>query len=243
MNKKLIKTIASITCGLGVVATIPAMSTSCNCSSWIKNAIPKKYLDISDGVLKGFKNTFVADEHINDGYDTLLIPKDVVTIAAHAFDSDEESSIVIPTYIANIIFENNSKINNIESYAFNFAGFSPDKITFPEGLTQLGSMYNMSWGNSIITIPSSLNEIDQNYIFSGEYSWISTLIFNNVDLNKNHAWLQKINSVSFSDSLRTEGVIRVSGNSTSTSQEVLDYLKTHTAAESGLSSFDNWIAI
>ncbi len=29
MNKKLIKTIASITCGLGVVSTIPTFVTSC----------------------------------------------------------------------------------------------------------------------------------------------------------------------------------------------------------------------
>ncbi len=33
MNKKLIKTIASITCGLGIVASIPFAITSCGSSS------------------------------------------------------------------------------------------------------------------------------------------------------------------------------------------------------------------
>ncbi len=42
MNKKLIKTIASITCGLGIVGLISITSTSCNNHSWPKKRYTKR---------------------------------------------------------------------------------------------------------------------------------------------------------------------------------------------------------
>lgn len=43
MNKKLIKTIASITCGLGITATIPFIASSCGSSS--KEELSISYTD------------------------------------------------------------------------------------------------------------------------------------------------------------------------------------------------------
>ncbi len=240
MNKKLIKTITSITCGLGIVGLISITSTSCNNHSWPKNAIPKEYLNISDGTLYGLKDTFNPTEHAND-YDTLLIPKDVITIAKSAFDF--EAGTALPVFIRNIMFEDDSKINSIQDYAFNFASSAPDKIVLPEGLTHMGSIYSYAAGMSTIVLPSTLNEIPSNFLFSGEAPWINNIIFNNIDLSNNHNWLEKISSETFSDSLFSLGTIKVSGKSNSSSQEVLNYLIEHTKdPQSQKSRFSDWSA-
>ncbi len=243
MNKKMIKTIASITCGLGIVGLISTTSTSCNNHSWPKNAIPKEYLNISNGILHGFKDTFIPSEHINDGYDTLSIPKDVITIAQSAFDFEDHTQL--PSFVRNIMFEDNSKINSIEHYAFDFGSYTPDKIVLPEGLTHMDSFYSYSYGMSTIVFPSTLNEIPNHFLFDGENSWISNIIFNNIDLSNNHNWLKKISSETFSsDSLISQGTIRVSGKSNSSSEEVLNYLIEHTKdPQTQESPFRLWTAL
>ncbi len=57
MKKKLIKTIASVTCGLGIVGSIPFIATSCGES----NIIEDKYIEYNDeyftgdtGFIRGF---------------------------------------------------------------------------------------------------------------------------------------------------------------------------------------------
>lgn len=242
MNKKLIKTIASITCGLGIVGLISITSTSCNNHSWPKNAIPKEYLNISNGTLYGFKDTFIPTDHAND-YDTLLIPKDVITINRGAFDFDSDTAL--PLFVRNIMFEDNSKINTIQDFAFNFGSYTPDKIVLPEGLTQMGCFYAYNNGISTIVLHSTLNEIPSNFLFNGETLWIGSIIFNNIDLSNNHNWLKKISSVTFSsDSLLLTGAIRVSGKSNNSSTEVLNYLIEHTKdPQSQKSPFSYWAAL
>ncbi len=113
----------------------------------------------------GFKDTFIPTDHAND-YDTLLIPKDVITINRGAFDFDSDTAL--PLFVRNVMFEDNSKINTIQDFAFNFGSYTPDKIVLPEGLTQMGCFYSYNNGISTIVLPSTLNEIPSNSLFNGE---------------------------------------------------------------------------
>lgn len=167
----------------------------------------------------------------------------MITINRGAFDYDSDTAL--PLFVRNIMFEDNSKINTIQDFAFNFGSYTPDKIVLPEGLTQMGCFYSYNNGISTIVLPSTLNEIPSNFLFNGETLWIGSIIFNNIDLSNNHNWLKKISSVTFSsDSLLLTGAIRVSGKSNNSSTEVLNYLIEHTKdPQSQKSPFSYWAAL
>ncbi len=105
MNKKLIKTITCVALGLGAASSIPFTAISCKTSeAWPNNAIPKKYLEIdSEGTIIGFKSDFPEDY---SSYDTLLIPKEVITINVSSFKNKPLNS-----NIKFLAFEKESKLN------------------------------------------------------------------------------------------------------------------------------------
>ncbi|MDE6476830.1 MAG: leucine-rich repeat domain-containing protein [Mycoplasmoidaceae bacterium] len=108
MNKKLIKSIASITCGLGIVSSIPFASTSCGSS--YTNILPTKLLKIDEnGVLEGFVSTFNPNNYQNKRYDTIKVPKNVTGVSASAFDYRYDPD-ACPTYIKKIDFSGCSNL-------------------------------------------------------------------------------------------------------------------------------------
>ncbi len=85
MNKKLIKTIASVACGLGITSTIPFISTSCGCShKFVEVDVPSEIYNIDEnGILQGFKEDEDLREYSN--CNTLKLPANVKGIYDYAF--------------------------------------------------------------------------------------------------------------------------------------------------------------
>ncbi len=104
MNKKLIKSIVSVTCGLGVATSIPFVATSCGCSSVSPdkiNPLPDtvyKYDATNNKKLLGFTDEFLVNQNKYKQYNTMLISTNVNDIAQEAFHGK------IPLFITKIIF-------------------------------------------------------------------------------------------------------------------------------------------
>ncbi|MDE6477442.1 MAG: leucine-rich repeat domain-containing protein [Mycoplasmoidaceae bacterium] len=148
MNKKLIKTIASITCGLGIVGSIPFASTSCGCSSEKINSLTQSVYDIDQTTyeLKGFKDDFLNNpdsEIYQDNFkdcDTMIIPAKVTSIAINAFFTynyqTQRVETTIPEFITKLTFAKNSKCSLIGAGSFSNCS-SLTSITFPSSLTYI----------------------------------------------------------------------------------------------------------
>mgnify|MGYP006919851586 CR=1 FL=1 len=90
MNKKLIKAIVSVACGLGIAASIPFTVASCGSSSE-GDVIPSNALhyevyeiDETTNVLKGFKEDIDLNQY-KDTCDTMQIPSKITMIETWAF--------------------------------------------------------------------------------------------------------------------------------------------------------------
>ena len=121
MNKKLIKMIASIACGLGVATSIPFAATSCGCSSKDDviplNALPYEVYEVDQrNVLLGFTDEFLANPTAYDMCNIMQIPARVTSIDHSAFEKDLVS--LIPSFIKNLIFANGSNCSTIGQLSF-----------------------------------------------------------------------------------------------------------------------------
>lgn len=157
MNKKLIKTLASVACGLCVASSIPFAGTSCKTSeAWPDNAIPKKYLEIdSEGTLIGFKSDFPEDY---SSYDTLLIPKEVITIDVSSFKNKPLNSNV--KFLA---FEKESKLNKLVLNRIVFANIIDINISNCINLYEIsdGQFLSMSLLQKV-SLPRTIQKIYAN---------------------------------------------------------------------------------
>ena len=136
MNKKLIKTLASITCGLGIISTIPFAATSCGSSSDFvpENALPYDVYDIQNNILLGFKNGIDLSEYKNI-CDIIQIPSKVASITDNAFYNGSTVS-AIPTFIKNLTFANGSQCTSIRENAFRYCS-SLTSVTLPDSIKNL----------------------------------------------------------------------------------------------------------
>ena len=169
MNKKLIKTITSITCGLGIVGTIPVIASSCGGQSEteeIINPLPEDVYNIDqNNVLQGFTSEFLDNPSAYSDCNTMLIPASVTSIADNAFYHDYAS--IIPSFIKKVTFAKGSQCSSIGSYTFAREEHSTAYSTLIlidlskcSSLTTIGSaafLYNTSLAS--ITFPSSLESI------------------------------------------------------------------------------------
>ena len=156
MNKKLIKTIASITFGLGIAASIPFISTSCKQKS---TALPKEVYHItSEGVLTGFETEFLNNMDKYSNCNTMLIPDEVTAISDGAFLSEDNQ---FPTYITNLAFSESSKITSIGESAFCYC-FSLVSVDLSQcaHLKTLGDYaFDECESITFVSLPSSLTSI------------------------------------------------------------------------------------
>ncbi len=104
MNKKLIKTLSVIACGLGVTLSIPFAATSCGSSSvspdknkWLPDTV-YEYGGTDNKSLLGFTDEFLVNQNKYKQYNTMLISTNVNDIVQDAFNGK------IPPFITNIIF-------------------------------------------------------------------------------------------------------------------------------------------
>lgn len=158
MNKKLIKSIVSVTCGLGVATSIPFVATSCWCSSEdddvVVNALPEEVYEInSENVLMGFKDAFLNDsasdiykDKFKDDCDTIKIPDRVTSIGDSAFENS--SATQIPSFISHINFTKKSNCSSIGDRAFINCPYITS-VTFPSSLTTI--LDNAFKGQSILS--------------------------------------------------------------------------------------------
>ncbi|MDE6476673.1 MAG: leucine-rich repeat domain-containing protein [Mycoplasmoidaceae bacterium] len=155
MNKKLIKTIASITCGLGIVGSIPFATTCCGCSTKKNNSLPESVYSFSnDGkTLLGFKEGVNLSQY--EGVcDTMQIPARVTSIAELAFVNDafaQKASSAIPEFITKLDFAKGSQCFLIGLGAFAFCS-TLTTVNLPNSLIKLD--------NSVFHKCSSLTSVD-----------------------------------------------------------------------------------
>ncbi len=252
MNKKLIKTIASITCGLGIVGTIPAIASSCGGQSEteeIINPLPEDVYNIDqNNVLKGFTSEFLDNPSAYSDCNTMLIPASVTSIVDNAFYHNYASTI--PSFIKKVTFAKGSKCNSIGSNTFAREDYSASTTTLIlidlskcSSLTTIGSdafRYNTSLAS--ITFPSSLESIGETTFGScrqlisvtfpsslktiGAYAFIGcNLLLNNIKWN---AWAGNttLDPTSFSGVCRN-GIVTVTNpiDDEHNSAALLAYLK------------------
>ncbi len=133
MNKKLFKSLVSITSGVVIASSISISVTSCSWSN-SKVFLPDEVYEInSDNVLIGFKDQFLNDstspiykDNFQDCH-TMRIPARVTSINETAFYNGSESTI--PDFIENLTFAEESKCSSIgirsfESSTLNHIDFS-----------------------------------------------------------------------------------------------------------------------
>ncbi len=101
MNKKLIKTIASVTCGLGIAGSIPFITTSCGSKSSIDvKPLPYEafqYSNVKDNTIIGFKKDFWNDPDNYRDCNAIQIPANIVAIDDSFTIASEKS--YIPSFI------------------------------------------------------------------------------------------------------------------------------------------------
>lgn len=136
MNKKLIKTIASITSGLGIAASIPFVITSCGSSPKDvvpSNALPYEVYEIQNNILLGFKEGIDFSQY-EDDYDTIQIPSNVTKIEREAFYKN--STTTIPPFIKNLTFAKNSNCSSIGDQVFKNCT-SLTSVSLPSSLARI----------------------------------------------------------------------------------------------------------
>lgn len=130
MNKKILKSLACIVSGLGIVSTIPFISTSCNKQEHKPEPLPVECLKIETDaddnvVLKGFSDEFIQNENKGTGkyssFVEIRVPSNVQVIADNAFY--EISGFNIPSRFEQLIFEKDSKLTKMGQAAFFNAPF------------------------------------------------------------------------------------------------------------------------
>lgn len=152
----LLKTLVSITCGLGIISSIPLVSTSCGCSNKIQiKALPRDVYEIDETThtLKAFKDDFlnkpnseIYKDKFKD-YNTIEIPSDITSIADNAFVLSGEEAIetLIPDFIHNLTFNGGSKIEKIGQFSFyNSTSLTSVNLSNCENLTLINNFAFMN---------------------------------------------------------------------------------------------------
>ena len=121
MNKKLLKSLVSITSGIAIVSSIPVLVSSCSAKE-SKVSLPESvyYIDEND-VLRGFREGINLSQY--DGIcDAIQVPAKITSIADGAFTdyTNAELRSKIPPFITKIIFEEGSNCSSIGVAGFCF---------------------------------------------------------------------------------------------------------------------------
>ncbi|MDE7433708.1 MAG: leucine-rich repeat domain-containing protein, partial [Mycoplasmoidaceae bacterium] len=161
-----IKTIASITCGLGIVASVPVTITTSNINhkltashntknvNFVANALPNEVYQVYNHSIVGLK---YSKEYIAQKYpdcNTLRIPAEIngeviTSIEPGSFSTlDGTAQSLIPANITHLDFENGSNLEELKSYVFAYTPIT--SIDF----------YNCS--NDVIIKPLSFFRCDLN---------------------------------------------------------------------------------
>lgn len=126
MNKKLIKTIASIACGLGIVFVIPTLSTSCNKESnpWDDDSLVFANTTIEDfethtsneGIsIENLKeNSSKIDSWKKQKVNALVLPASPNNVNSYAGENTNADGIAIPDFITTLKLPKN--IQYCENY-------------------------------------------------------------------------------------------------------------------------------
>lgn len=156
MNKKLIKTIASLTCGLGIVSVIPFISTSCAEDKKIEipDPTPTDRVDYQDDIFKvdangnctGFVDDFDATSEQYKNCNTLYFPKKIKSFTNNPFESDRLENAKIDKKITNIIFANDSEVQELPSFSFfGFNNRNTNYIELPKSLKNVVTIHLEKW--------------------------------------------------------------------------------------------------
>ncbi len=232
MKNKLLK---FLTCFAGISAigsTITITSASCGCSNEQSiKALPDEVYDIDEAtnVLKGFKEGIDLNQY-KGVYDTMLIPKNVTSVANNAFYNNSAS--IVPSFITKLTFTKNSKCSSIGQSAFricssltsinflncinlstiDFAAFnecsSLSSVKFPSSLTTIitSAFENCSSLTSVdLSNCNNLNRI-YDYIFAG-CSSLSSITFPSLSQIDNRVFdsCSELTSITFPISLKKIG--------------------------------------
>ena len=181
MNKKLIKTIASITCGLGIVSSIPFIISNCGSSSEDSlplNVLPYKYLLIQEnregkmcfyGAVLELVQEYTDNPEAFSQYDTIQIPAYVETARINSLAN-------FCGLAKKLTFEKKSKF--IETTYNCFSGSSLKSADF-SNCTRLTTLAgNCFWGAtslSSVILPPNLSSIEQNAF--GQCAALSSVTF------------------------------------------------------------------
>ncbi len=239
MNKKLIKSIVDITCGLGATVSIPFTVTNCACSQK-NNPLPDTVYNIdANNVLKGFKEGINLSQY--DGKcNTMEIPANVTSINAEAFINDTKDGTTIPPFITKLIFPKNSNCSSIGMYAFPQSPIT--FVTLPDSLTTIGDVtFGYCFSLASINFPSHLTRLGagafQNCTSLTSVTFPSSLMtfsedaFKDCSKLKYIAWDLPTNYINIM--IKTNAFVNISLtgkveslNPQITSQQFLDWIKT-----------------
>ncbi len=192
MNKKLIKTIASVTCGLGIVSAIPFISTSCckDKKDGIPDPVPADRVDYpheifkvdTDGNCTGFKDDFDATSNEYAKCNTLYFSKDIKSFSEYAFDGAKISRAKLDQKMTNIIFAEDSEVETLPMMSF--FGLDASIINYLELPKSIKFCdyyaFNLNWNaNHPITINFKCNTGgDWSYMaFNGRFSDTKTTLY------------------------------------------------------------------
>ncbi len=132
MKNKLLKTIASITCGLGIILSIPFAATSCGCSVKKDKPLPEEVYKITDKysrtTLEGFTDEFIENQNDYKDYNTMQIPININNIIVDAFNGK------IPPFITKIIFPPEMKDEIYTDYGIFAGNHSITSVVLPGNL-------------------------------------------------------------------------------------------------------------
>lgn len=164
MKKKMIKIIASFTCGLVAISFAPIFSTSCgsNEPKVLPKILPSEVYEIDSKTnhLMGFKSEYdmSSDEWLE--YDTMVIPSNVVAIEDRAFIiKDYNYDTVIPTSIKTVDMSECTKLTVIGETSFGLAT-SLTNVIFSKALTNIGvSAFTDTYNIESLFFPDPLKSI------------------------------------------------------------------------------------
>lgn len=208
------------------------------------------------GILKGFVSDFNKDDYKNKGYDTIRVPKTITGVAYGCFDYRDTGTTNRPTYIKNIDFSGCSQLTYLTGgcfrdftsvvsvnfsgcsnlsknykYGYNFektsiqildlseTGYTKFDVETKDGIRFENFIFSMPKLQTLI-LPGTLKTISTNFLSVADtIASLNQIIWNNLSV------LPTITNPCFNKVAAT-GTIKVTGNSTITSAQLLAHLKT-----------------
>ncbi len=171
MNKKIVKSIVSITCGLGIAASIPFMVSNCACSQEKIKPLPEEVYDIDENnTLLGFKDEFLNDptspiyKNNFKKCNAMQIPASVTSVNQEVFYKNWISTI--PSFIKKLTFTEESLCTSIGEKGFEYCASLTSIDLSNTNLSTISSdTFSYCSSLTLANLPSSLEFIGGNAFY------------------------------------------------------------------------------